>query len=95
MQLSHNELEHQVYQYLVLRGWLVIHTHDSRHHPCEPGVPDLIALRMGTALLLEVKAGKDRMSSDQVNFRDRAISRGITVHEVRSLDEVTEMVRRQ
>jgi hypothetical protein len=86
-QLIHDELEAQCYQYLTLLGWLVVRTHDGKHHPRELGVTDLIAPAKGS-LLLEIKRGRDKLRPDQIAFADRAIRCGLEVHEIRSLDEV-------
>jgi hypothetical protein len=57
--LTHDELVAQAVQYLEYRGWLVIVTHDARHRPAEPGVTDLIAMRRGANLLVEIKIDDD------------------------------------
>lgn len=85
---THDDIESQAYQYLTLRGWLVIRTHDDQHPPVEPGVSDFIALRRGRELLLEFKTGRDKPRPSQIDFADRAIRCGLEVHEVRMLDEV-------
>lgn len=85
--MTHAELEFQAYQYLTLRGWLVIRTHDAKHHPREPGVVDLLAPAPGS-LLLELKVGRDKQSREQLDFADRAIRCGLEVYEIRSLDDV-------
>ncbi len=91
---THDELERQARQYLELRGWLVVSTHDDRHPPAEPGVTDHIAGRPGVLLLLEYKTGRDKLRPSQIEFADRAIRCNIPVHEVRALDELIAIVDR-
>lgn len=86
--IDHDELERQCIQCLTLFGWLVIPTHGPRHRSIVPGITDLIALRRGQCLLLEVKVGRDKLRPDQVDFADRAIRCGVEVRVVRTLDEV-------
>ncbi len=42
-----------------LKGWLVYHTHDSRHS--EPGFPDLICLKEDILLALECKGEYEKL----------------------------------
>lgn len=86
--MSHDELETVVGDYLTLRGYLVVRTHGPRNKPVQPGVPDLIAMQNGRALLVEVKAGRDRQRADQMDFEERARRRGVPYVVVRSLEDV-------
>lgn len=92
--LTHDELVAQAVQYLEYRGWLVLPTHDARHRPLVPGISDLIAMRPGKNLLLEMKIDRDKLREDQEAFADRAIARGLEVHVVRSLEELTDLMHR-
>ncbi|HXK36135.1 MAG TPA: hypothetical protein VJ553_00960 [Candidatus Paceibacterota bacterium] len=87
-QLTHDELVAQAAQYLTLMGWFVIVTHGPKHRPITPGVTDLIAMRRGQNLLLEVKTERRKQDPDQVEFADRAIRCNLEVRVVRTLDEV-------
>lgn len=53
----------QVIQLAKLFGWLIYHTHDSRRSVA--GFPDLILLRGGRLLVVELKVGKNRATADQ------------------------------
>ena len=44
--------------------WLVYHTHDSRRS--ERGFPDLVMVRLGECLAVEVKAKRGIVSAEQV-----------------------------
>ena len=92
--LTHDELVAQAAQYLEYRGWLVVVTHDHRHRPLTPGITDLIAMRRNGNVLLEAKIGRDVLRPEQIEFRDRAIRRGVDVHEFRSLEELEAIAHR-
>ena len=49
-------------------GWRVYHTHDARHSAA--GFPDLICLRAGRGLALELKTMRGRASAEQVVWLD-------------------------
>ncbi len=92
--LTHDELVAQAVQYLEYRGWLVIVTHDARHRPAEPGVTDLIAMRRGANLLVEIKIDDDVLRPEQIAFADRAIARGVEPHVIRTFEELTALMHR-
>lgn len=59
------------------------------------GVPDLIAITPptkkqcgGIFVGLEIKAGKDKMSVNQIRFRDRCYRHNAEYHVVTSLDDI-------
>ena len=49
-----------------------------------PGSPDIIAVRDGRAICLEVKTGTGKLSEDQEEFRSRALKAGAQHEVVRS-----------
>lgn len=51
---------------LRLNGWKVYHTHDSRRS--EPGFPDLIAIKGGDLLALEIKSDRGRPTPAQLEW---------------------------
>lgn len=48
---------------LQLHGYRVYHTHDSRRS--EPGFPDLLAIRGGRLLAIELKVGRRQVTAEQ------------------------------
>ena len=52
------------------------------------GIPDIIAVRNGRAIFLEVKSETGKLSEDQVESRRRAIEAGAQYGVVRSIDDV-------
>lgn len=51
-----------------LRGWRVYHTFDSRRS--DPGFPDLVLLRKGQLLFLELKRTKGKVRPEQQGWID-------------------------
>lgn len=56
-----------------------------------PGSPDIIVVKDGFFIGLEVKAGSGRMSTVQKEFRDMIKENGGEYHEIRSIDDLVEI----
>jgi hypothetical protein len=52
------------------------------------GVPDIILIKDGQFIGLEVKQPKGRMSPDQLSFARKAVEAGAQYHVVRSIDDI-------
>jgi hypothetical protein len=92
-------LTHAVRDYLALRGWVTFKcgagmVKSAGRMVCfgTAGAPDLVAIRGDRYLLLEIKAGKDRMSAAQKAFKDSIEATGGVYHVIRSLDQIVEMM---
>jgi Holliday junction resolvase len=73
-------------QYLRLKGWMVIrHQQGSM---CQPGIPDLSAIRNGRTIYLECKSPKWRgkLSKDQEKFKAELEQHGATFLIIDSVD---------
>lgn len=53
----------RVVSMLTAHGYRVYHTHDSRRS--EPGFPDLLAIRGGRLLAIELKVGRRQVTAEQ------------------------------
>jgi hypothetical protein len=60
---TERQFERAVVELAELQGWLVYHTYDSRRS--NPGFPDLVMVRNGALLFVELKSEKGRTSSAQ------------------------------
>ena len=60
------EFQAQIVELAEAQNWLVYHTHDSRRS--QPGFPDLVLVRGGRLLFMEVKAEKGKLSPAQLNW---------------------------
>lgn len=54
-------------EWLAINGWF--HFHLLAGVGTYPGAPDIIAVKNGRAVAIEVKAGKGKQSPHQVNFQ--------------------------
>lgn len=93
---------------LIEDGWLVIRVNVSAQKMdgqrfvrsviitetgVSAGVCDVIAAKGPIALWLEFKSERGRVSEPQKDFRDLAASHGVTVHVVRSLETLRDLMR--
>ena len=53
---------------LKLSGYMAWHTHDTRNHPTTKGMPDIMAVKDGRLLAVEVKRQRGRIRADQLTF---------------------------
>ena len=61
--MTEKQLQQAITDAAQLLGWLVYHTHDSRHSA--KGFPDLVMVRGGRLLFVELKAEKGKLSPEQ------------------------------
>lgn len=103
------ELQSAVIDLLRKAGYLVIRhnsggTYDRRgryvqfyhiHGADKPGsgLPDILALRGGHCLMLEIKRRTGKPSDVQEQFREYAAQHGVTVAVVRSVEDVMPLIR--
>ena len=59
-----------------------------RAHAGMKGVPDIICIIKGQFVGIEIKAGKDTMSADQILFKNRCESNGAQYHVVKCVQDV-------
>ena len=67
--MTETQLQRAIIQLAELFGWLVYHTHDSRHS--QPGFPDLVLVRGGRIIFVELKSAKGTVSKDQEEWLKR------------------------
>lgn len=103
---SEAEIQKVIVQYLMLSKWLVVRinsgaqavdgrflrTYTIENNGRSSGMPDVIAVKDGRWLLLEVKTSKGRLSESQQDFHQLASTYGVHVHVVRSVDDVEMLV---
>jgi hypothetical protein len=79
-------------QYLRLKGYLVIrHQQGSM---CQPGIPDLSAIKRGRTIYIETKSPKWRgkLSKDQAKFKADIEAHGGMFFVIDSVDEMIKIV---
>jgi VRR-NUC domain len=63
LQQSETQFQQAIVDLARALGWLVYHTHDSRHSA--PGFPDLVLVRNGSLIFAELKTERGRVSGAQ------------------------------
>ena len=58
-----------------------------------PGAPDLIAIRYGRVLFLEVKTERGKVSEKQVEAHDLLRLHGMEVRVIRGLDDIMDLLQ--
>lgn len=103
---DHSALEAMAVQYLQLKGFLVIRTHTAKFKPVDPGISDLLAIRtdmkydqatrerraLREVLAVEIKAGRDVVSEEQLLWLARARDHGVKILVIRTFEELKEAV---
>jgi hypothetical protein len=92
--LTANTITKQIKEYLEKTGCFIWRQNNvrvaGRTFNGLKGVPDIIgSTRQGKFIGVEVKAGKDKMSEDQIKFKNEITKRGGIYIEARSLEDVT------
>lgn len=92
-------LTHAVRDYLRLSGWVSFKCAAGMVKSAgrmvvfgTTGAPDIVAIKGDRYLLLEIKAGKDRMSANQKAFQAMVEAVRGTYHVIRSIDDVMKAI---
>ena len=89
------EWQQQVIELATLSGWIVYHTHDSRHSAA--GFPDLVLARPGELLMRELKTDIGKVRPEQQAWLDalQAAGADVDVWRPRDTAAVIERLRRR
>ena len=75
--ISEAEFTSQVVQLFQLHGWMVVHIRPAKTakgyrtaYEGDPGLPDIIASRLGRTILAELKVGKNKPTQEQREWLD-------------------------
>lgn len=82
----------QVRDFLRLHGWKVVRIHQSLGS--EKGIPDLVAIREGRHVWVEIKAPKGRVSEAQAGWLQDLEDHGGSYIVARSVEDVEHLGRR-
>ncbi len=76
--MKEREIRRQILDYLALCGVTAWLSHDERHRPAAPGVPDILGVMRGTgrAVAIEVKRPGERATEAQAMFAARISEAG-------------------
>jgi len=78
-----------VRDYLQLRGWTVKRFQQGLG--CDPGIPDLYAMRKGLGIWIEIKTPAGKLSMGQKEFEFDCQYHGIPFCVIRSIDEAMQL----
>lgn len=74
--MKESTIENDILQYLNYMGGYFWRTHDSKHRPCTPGIPDIMGVLDGTFYAIEVKKPGGKMAKEQDAFFERIRQHG-------------------
>lgn len=78
-----------VRDYLRLRGWFVIRMQQGLG--CHKGISDLVAVKEGMTLWIEVKTARGKLSKHQERFREQITDSGCIYVVVRGVEDIIEI----
>jgi Holliday junction resolvase len=85
---DHGTLEKLVLSLLNDAGWFAWPSHSPRDLPAKPGMPDILAVRDGRLLAVEVKVLPDKLNAAQVSMIESLHRHGVRVLVVTRLQDV-------
>ncbi|HKN45783.1 MAG TPA: VRR-NUC domain-containing protein [Propionibacteriaceae bacterium] len=83
--LNEKQFQNEVFHILAWYGWMAYHIDEMRYN--QAGVPDVLAWRGDQYLLLELKTARGRGRAKQAEWKQHAMTYGVTVHLIRATDE--------
>jgi Holliday junction resolvase len=94
-----SELQRALVQVLSSAGWLVMHIPNQstrgrqRWAGLLPGAPDLVAVKRGRVVFLEVKTQRGKVSEKQSEVHDLLRLHGMEVRVVRNVDDIADLIQ--
>jgi Holliday junction resolvase len=86
--MSERDIERDILEYLWMRGVFAWPTHSGKRMPVTPGVPDIIGVKDGRMIAVEVKTETGRVSKTQNEFHSKLMLHDAFLIVARSLDDV-------
>ena len=83
-------IENDILEYLNYMGGMFWRSHTGKNPPCTPGIPDIIGVRRGVLIAVEVKRPGQKPSVAQEAFIVRLRANGALAFVATSLAEVQE-----
>ncbi len=85
-------IENDILDYLNYMGGCFWRTHTGRNQPCTPGVPDIVGVRQGQFIAVEVKRPGGKTTELQDAFLVRLRGCGALVFVATSVEDVQRML---
>ena len=97
LRVSEASVQRAIMEYLTLHGWIVFSfaaggTHKALRGSVPQGWPDLLALKDGRYVHLEVKAPGGKLTAGQLAMHERLRDAGATVLMARGIEDLYEMM---
>jgi len=96
-----SDIQKAIVSALAWTGWVVIHIPNQstqgrqRWAGLLPGAPDLIAVRRGRVVFLEVKTERGRLRPSQAEAHTALARQGMEVRVVRGIDDIEDLLSEQ
>jgi Holliday junction resolvase len=94
-----SDIQRGIVQALSYAGWVVMHIPNQstrgrqRWAGLMPGAPDLVAVKRGRVVFLEVKTEKGEVSEKQLEVHDLLRLHGMDVRVVRGIDDIADLIQ--
>jgi len=86
IKITENDIKRQVKNYLGIKGFF--HFHILQGLGAFRGIPDIVAIRKGRVIFLEIKKPGGKLSEHQQRFQETMERAGGEYYVVRSLEEI-------
>ena len=90
IKITENDIKRQVKNYLDVKGFF--HFHILQGLGAFRGIPDMIAVRKGRVIFLEIKKPGGKLSEHQQRFKETIRGAGGEYHVVRSLEDIMKIL---
>lgn len=91
---TENDIQKEIREFMQLHGWLVFRMNAGRRggaQLCPAGTPDLLCLKNGRVLFIEVKRPGQKPSKVQKEFHELLMGNGFTVIVACDIDDLSEI----
>lgn len=89
--MTEQQIQADVKAYLEYKGYFVFKVHQQGKY-CYKGISDLIAIKDGITIFVEVKTDKGKLRPEQMAFMDSIADKGGKYYVVRSLEDIRKII---
>ena len=86
------DIQKLIKDYLLAKGWFCVKIHQQGKY-CFKGISDLIAVKDGITIFVEVKTPTGKLRPEQMSFMEQIQNHGAKYIIARSLDDIREAVK--
>ena len=92
VQMTEQQIQTDIKTYLEYKGFFVFKIHQQGKY-CFRGISDLIAVKDGITIFVEVKTPTGKLRPEQMSFMEQIQNHGAKYIIARSLDDIREAVK--